>query len=120
MFQLANWGQIIVQLFYQQMSRIGVSNRSFRMLKCWKEVPEYKNFVSSKWRSCHVEGWGGYVMKEKLKMIKGALREWHQTHTQNVPGKINSIKCRTTELDEKGEISMLGDDEVEELHSLSA
>jgi NADH:ubiquinone oxidoreductase subunit len=64
------------------------------MLKCWLDVPGYKNFVSSKWRSFQVEGWGGYVLKEKLKMIKVALREWHQSHTHNIPGKISSVKER--------------------------
>jgi hypothetical protein len=39
--------------------------KPFRMRKCWEDVPGYKNFVSSKWRSFQVEGWGGYVMKEK-------------------------------------------------------
>jgi hypothetical protein len=90
------------------------------MLKCWKEFPRYKNFVSSKWKSFQVEGWGGFVLKEKLKLIKGALREWHQNHTQNITGKITSIKARISELDENEELSTLGEDEVEELRSLSA
>jgi len=49
-----------------------------------------------------VEGWGGYVMKEKFKMIKVALREWHQNHTQNILGKITTIKGRISVLDEMG------------------
>jgi len=47
----------------------------FRMLKCWTDVPGYKDFVRDKWRSFQVDGWGGYVMKEKLKMIKVVLRD---------------------------------------------
>jgi hypothetical protein len=46
-----------------------------RMLKCWTEVPGYQNFVRDKWHSLQIDGWGGYVLKEKLKLIKGALRE---------------------------------------------
>lgn len=39
-------------------------------------------------------GWGGNVLKEKLKMIKVALREWHQSYTHNIPGKFFSVKER--------------------------
>lgn len=59
------------------------------------------------------------MLKEKLKLIKVALREWHQNHSQNIPSKLENIKGRMAELDEKGEHSFLGDDEVEELHDLS-
>lgn len=49
--------------------------RPTRMLKCWREVPGYSDFVSEKWRSFQVEGWGGFVLKEKLKLMKVALKE---------------------------------------------
>jgi len=55
--------------------------RPSRLLKCWQEVPWYKKFVIEKWKSFEVTGWGGSVLKEKLKLIKGALKEWHLTHT---------------------------------------
>jgi hypothetical protein len=93
--------------------------RPFRMLKCWANVPTYKNFVSSKWQSFQVEGWGGYVVKEKLKRIKVTLWEWHQNHTHNILGKILNVRDCISMLDDKEEISSLGEEEVEELHSLS-
>jgi hypothetical protein len=58
-------------------------------------------------------------MKEKLKMVKLALREWHQNHTYNIPSKISNMKERISVLDEKWEVSSLGTEEVEELHGLS-
>jgi len=67
-----------------------------------------------------VEGWGGYVLKEKLTMIKMALQEWHHKNTLNIPGKILTVKNRIFILDEKGDNSLLRDVEVEELHGLSA
>ena len=80
----------------------------------------YKSFVSSKWRSFQVEGRGGYVIKEKLKLIKVALREWHSTHTNYIPTKISQVKDHISVLDEKGEVSSLEEEEVEELHGLTA
>ena len=49
--------------------------RPLQMLKCWEDFPGYNIFVKDKWNSFQVEGWGGYVLNEKLKLIKLALRE---------------------------------------------
>ncbi|MCI24727.1 endonuclease/exonuclease/phosphatase family protein, partial [Trifolium medium] len=49
--------------------------RPSRMLKCWKDIPGYKLFVRDKWNSLQVDGWGGFVLKEKLKMIKKGEEE---------------------------------------------
>jgi hypothetical protein len=62
-----------------------------------------------------VEGWGGFVLKEKLKMMKTTLREWHATHSRNVPGRIATLKDRLAVLDCKGEETGLSEDEVVEL-----
>ncbi|GAU49411.1 hypothetical protein TSUD_407260 [Trifolium subterraneum] len=77
--------------------------RPLRMLKCWKDVPGYDIFVKEKWNSLQVDGWGGFVLKEKLKLIKVALKEWHMSHVQNLPSRIDSLKTRLSDLDSKGE-----------------
>jgi hypothetical protein len=45
------------------------------MLKCWRDIPGHRLFVQEKWQSFLVDGGGGYVLKEKLKMIKAALKD---------------------------------------------
>jgi hypothetical protein len=40
------------------------------MLKCWSEVLGYTQFVTDKWKSFEVSGWGGFVLQKQLKMIK--------------------------------------------------
>ena len=52
-------------------------------------------------------------------MIKLALREWHQTHAQNLTAKIQSLKDKITSLDLKGESDVLIDEEVEDLHGFT-
>jgi hypothetical protein len=93
--------------------------RLLRLLKCWENIMGYSNFVRERWNSLHVEGWGGYVLKEKLKLIKLALREWHQSHSQNLPANILSLKDRISALDLKGESIVLLDEEVEDLHGFT-
>jgi len=73
--------------------------RPIRMLKCWQDMPGYKQFVSDKWKSLSIDGWGGFVLKEKLKLIKGALREWHLSHCNNIPAKLDSLKAQLAGLD---------------------
>jgi hypothetical protein len=88
------------------------------MLKCWRDIPEYKQFVVDTWQSLHVDGWGGYVLKENLKLLKTALKDWHVNHSTNVPGIIDSLKARSAKLDGKGEDVGLLEDEVSELHEV--
>jgi hypothetical protein len=46
------------------------------MLKCWRDIlGHHRLFVQEKWQSFQVDGWGGYVLKEKLKMITVALKD---------------------------------------------
>ncbi|KAL8503366.1 hypothetical protein ACS0TY_022197 [Phlomoides rotata] len=33
--------------------------------------------INSKWNSYDINGWGGYVLKEKLKKLKGDLKQWN-------------------------------------------
>ncbi|PNX63687.1 cysteine-rich receptor-like protein kinase, partial [Trifolium pratense] len=89
-------------------------------LKCWKDIPGYNLFVRDKLMSFQIDGWGGYVLKEKLKMIKACLKEWHKTHTQNLPGRIETLKGRLLALDEKGEEDDLSEEELVEIHGVSS
>jgi len=73
------------------------------MLKCWQDMLGYKEFVKERWHSFQLEGWGGYVLREKFKLMKLALKEWHFVHAKNIPGKIELLKNRLSVLDEAGE-----------------
>jgi len=82
------------------------------MLKCWSEFPGYSDFVCEKWGSFQCQGWGGHVLKEKLKMLKFSLKEWHQQHAKNMDSKIVTVKNRISCLESKAELSVLGEDEL--------
>ena len=89
------------------------------MLKCWQEMSGYKQFVKEKWHSFQLEGWGGIVLREKLKLIKSALKEWHSVHAQNIPGRIDSLKVRLSVFDGKGQDGELTTDEIEEMRGIT-
>ena len=45
------------------------------MLKCWADLPGYDQFVREEWISYNIEGWGAFVLKERLKLLKGSLKD---------------------------------------------
>jgi hypothetical protein len=94
--------------------------RPLRMLKCWADYPGYDNFVRENWASFNLVGWGGFVLQQKLKLIKASLKEWHQHHYQNLNGRLLEVKNCIDILDTKAERSALLEVEMEELHDLSA
>jgi len=74
--------------------------------------------VISKLKSLHIDGWVGFVLKEKLKLIKLTIKEWHISHSKNVAGKVDSLKARLSILNCKGKDEVLTDDEAAELHGI--
>jgi len=66
--------------------------RPLRMLKCWSEYSGYTDFVRENWGSIVCHGWGGFVLQQKLKMMKASLKEWHYQHCQNLDGKMMEVK----------------------------
>ncbi|GAU27978.1 hypothetical protein TSUD_373730 [Trifolium subterraneum] len=93
--------------------------KPLRMLKCWADIPSYDVFVREKWQSFQVLGWSGFILKEKLKMIKVALKFWHVNHTSNIDSKIQGVKRRMATLDVLGESRRLVEEDEAELHLLS-
>ncbi|MCI39580.1 endonuclease/exonuclease/phosphatase family protein, partial [Trifolium medium] len=53
-------------------------------------------------------------------MMKVALKEWHKMHVQNVPSRIESLKDRLSSLDQRGEEEDLSEEELVELHGITA
>jgi hypothetical protein len=94
--------------------------KPLRMLKCWSDIPGYADFVKEKWQSIQVQGWSGFILKEKLKKLKAELRSWHLNHTSNLDSKIQESKNRLAELDVIGESRVLGSEEESELLCLPA
>ena len=93
--------------------------RPLRMLKCWSYLPGYEEFVSEKWEMFNCQGWGGFVLQQKLKMIKASLKVWHPQHVQNMDGMMKELKDKMFVLDAKAEDVDLQEAEVTKLHDLS-
>lgn len=51
-----------------------------------------KPFVEAKWKSFGVQGWGGYIVKEKLKLLKNELKAWREDVFGNLDSSIEKKK----------------------------
>jgi len=59
------------------------------------------------------------VIKEKLKFIKVDLKEWHSTHAKNIPGRIDSLKVRLSDFDDKGADNGLSAEGIDEMRGIT-
>lgn len=53
-----------------------------------------------------------YVLKEKLKLINGHLKEWSKNHLGNMGDIIEEARKKMNEMDVKGKVAVLLPDEV--------
>lgn len=49
-----------------------------RFNNCWVNHKDFLSFVKEEWNSMSVKGQGDYILKEKLKALKGRLKWWNK------------------------------------------
>ena len=54
--------------------------RPFRVLDCWLKDQSFKQLVQQSWSNNNQRGWGGYVLKQKIKALKVSIKEWNNNH----------------------------------------
>lgn len=60
--------------------------KRFKFINAWVLHPNFLEEVRRVWDSTMVQGWAGYVIMEKLRVLKVALKRWNLT----VFGDVNS------------------------------
>ncbi|MCH88726.1 reverse transcriptase, partial [Trifolium medium] len=50
--------------------------KPFRFNNFWLGNREFKEVITKAWESQHFEGWMGFILKERLKGLKGVIKEW--------------------------------------------
>ncbi|PNX75860.1 cysteine-rich receptor-like protein kinase, partial [Trifolium pratense] len=61
-----------------ECSIINWGPKPFKFNNCWADHPDFLDFVKITWESLEVSGKKAFVLKEKLKMLKVALRKWNK------------------------------------------
>jgi hypothetical protein len=86
--------------------------KPFRFNNFWLENKKFPIVVESFWLNHNVQGWMGFVLKEKLKGLKLVLKEWHKLEYGNMEAKIDGLVTAIKDLDSKGESVGLSNHEV--------
>ena len=61
-----------------KVSNFNWGAKPYRVLNCWFQHKGSKSFVEEEWRKIHVKGWAVYILKERLKILKGKLEGWNK------------------------------------------
>jgi len=66
--------------------------KTFKIMDWWLKDKGFQNLVPHKWGNYHPCGWGGYVLKQKLKFIKVCIRQWSLSNGVIKAKKIQNLK----------------------------
>ncbi|XP_057808990.1 uncharacterized protein LOC131023466 [Salvia miltiorrhiza] len=61
-------------------------------LNSWLSHPDFSKLVRKTWEETKIEGWSCYVFKEKLKLVKNALKEWNLRIYGNIEHGLRELK----------------------------
>ncbi|XP_057809109.1 uncharacterized protein LOC131023581 [Salvia miltiorrhiza] len=73
--------------------------KPFRFLNSWLSHPDFYALVRKSWDEAKIEGWSCFVFKEKLKLVKSALKEWNLRIYGNIEHGLTDLKDELQELD---------------------
>ena len=61
-------------------------------MDCWLSDTSFKKTVEESWKSNQQRGWGGYVLKEKIKALKNRLKVWNREQFEDTFKKYTKIQ----------------------------
>ena len=74
--------------------------KPFRIMDCWLLDRSFKETVHHCWTSNQQAGWGGYILKEKIKKLKHNLKRWNREHFGDTFTKVKRIESELNKLEE--------------------
>uniref|UniRef100_A0A2N9HPF7 Endonuclease/exonuclease/phosphatase domain-containing protein n=1 Tax=Fagus sylvatica TaxID=28930 RepID=A0A2N9HPF7_FAGSY len=84
---------------------------SFKFENMWLKVPEFVDKVQNWWSGYSYSGTPSFVLAQKLKALKGDLKEWNRLEFGDVGIKRQQLECELQAYDEKESLSSLSPEE---------
>jgi len=75
--------------------------KPFRILDYWLSDNSFKATVHHCWTSNQQPGWGGYVLKEKIKRLKQRLKIWNKEQFGDTLKKVKKIEADLNKMEEE-------------------
>ena len=73
--------------------------KPFRVQDCWLLNKSFKSIVKECWLSQQQSGWGGFVLKEKIKKLKERLKTWNRDRFGDTLKKYKKIEGELNQLE---------------------
>ncbi|KAL8495389.1 hypothetical protein ACS0TY_019509 [Phlomoides rotata] len=86
--------------------------KPFRFFNSWLSHEGLVPFVAEKWSSYNISGWAGFVLKEKLKMMKEDFKVWNQQTFGILEASIENKRNELLTLDTIDDVLGLESEEV--------
>ena len=80
---------------------------------------DYQNVVRNCWSESQPKGWGGYVLKSKLQILKQRLKNWSKDNIGDLGNKVKKIQQKLNDL-ENSLSAQPSDQQVQELKKTQA
>jgi hypothetical protein len=84
---------------------------SFKFENMWLKVPKFVDKVQKWWSGYSYSGTPSFVLAQKLKALKGDLKEWNRLEFGDVGIKRQQLECELQAYDEKESLSSLSPEE---------
>ncbi|KAL8547280.1 hypothetical protein ACS0TY_006850 [Phlomoides rotata] len=92
--------------------------RPFKFFNQWIQHQEYRTLIEKVWAESSVSGWAGFVIKEKLKILKSELKGWSKVVFGELERKIEEKKTEIERLDIMDDALGLEPEEEEQRRNL--
>jgi hypothetical protein len=86
--------------------------KPFRFNNFWLELKSFKDLVVKVWDSQTLTGWMGFVLKERLKEIKGEIKRWNAETFWNSEARKNDLVEKILAIDLMSESNGITEDKV--------
>lgn len=73
----------------------------FRFELMWLEEKDFPGLIQGWWEEIKVEGWAGYWLAAKLKLLKNKMKEWVKENFGEVRTQKSKILAEIQELDKE-------------------
>lgn len=94
--------------------------KPFKFFNCWVDHPNFEEFIRSKWQQYKVDGWAGFQLKEKMKLLKKDLQIWNTSVFGNKEIQIEEQKQEIEALDRLDDVFGLEEEEVINRNKIAA
>ena len=92
--------------------------KPFRILDCWLLDRSFKETVYHSWTSYQQPGWGGFILKEKIKNLKNSLKRWNRDQFGDTFTRVKKIESELNKLEEDTSQRELSQHEIQKRKQL--